>query len=91
MATPRRGEVWLVDLGMTAKVRPALVTRVPATDADRALVINNSAIREILLFRYRLMYRVESEQVGIVAFVHGARDFATWRQGPDLVLTRDAG
>ena len=38
MASPRRGEVWLVDLGMTAKVRPALVISVPATDADRALV-----------------------------------------------------
>lgn len=36
MAT--RGEVWLVDLGMTAKVRPALVLSVPPTDADRALV-----------------------------------------------------
>ena len=33
-----RGEVWLVDLGMTAKVRPALVLSVPPTDADRALV-----------------------------------------------------
>lgn len=33
-----RGEVWLVDLGMTAKVRPALVISVPPTDADRALV-----------------------------------------------------
>lgn len=38
MASPRRGEVWLVDLGMTAKVRPALVISVPAADADRALV-----------------------------------------------------
>jgi mRNA interferase MazF len=35
---PQRGEVWLVDLGMTAKVRPALVVSVPANDADRALV-----------------------------------------------------
>ena len=34
---PRRGEVWLVDLGMAAKVRPALVISVPADDADRAL------------------------------------------------------
>jgi len=34
---PRRGEVWLVDLGMAAKVRPALVISVPANDADRAL------------------------------------------------------
>ncbi len=38
MASPRRGEVWLVDLGITAKVRPALVISAPATDADRALV-----------------------------------------------------
>ena len=38
MKTPQRGEVWLVDLGMTAKVRPALVLSVPADDTDRALV-----------------------------------------------------
>ena len=38
MASPRRGEVWLVDLGMAAKVRPALVVSVPAADTDRALV-----------------------------------------------------
>jgi mRNA interferase MazF len=30
--------VWLVDLGMTAKVRPALVLSIPVQDADRALV-----------------------------------------------------
>jgi mRNA interferase MazF len=29
--------VWLVDLGMTAKVRPALVLSVPAETTDRAL------------------------------------------------------
>ena len=38
MTSPRRGEVWLVDLGMAAKVRPALVVSVPAGDTDRALV-----------------------------------------------------
>ncbi len=37
MSSPRRGEVWLVDLGMAAKVRPALVISVPAGDIDRAL------------------------------------------------------
>lgn len=36
--TAGRGELWLVDLGMAAKVRPALVMSVPADDADRALV-----------------------------------------------------
>ena len=38
MTSPQRGEVWLVDLGLAAKVRPALVLSVPAEDADRALV-----------------------------------------------------
>ena len=38
MKSPQRGEVWLVDLGMAAKVRPALVISVPADDSDRALV-----------------------------------------------------
>lgn len=38
MRVPQRGEVWLVDLGMAAKVRRALVISVPADDADRALV-----------------------------------------------------
>jgi mRNA interferase MazF len=30
MQSPQRGEVWFVDLGMAAKVRPALVLSVPA-------------------------------------------------------------
>ena len=38
MPEPRRGEVWLVDLGMAAKVRPALVLSIPADERDRALV-----------------------------------------------------
>lgn len=38
MTAPQRGELWLVDLGMAAKVRPAVVLSVPANDADRALV-----------------------------------------------------
>lgn len=38
MNEPKRGEVWLVDLGMAAKVRPCLVVSVPATEQDRALV-----------------------------------------------------
>ena len=36
--TPNRGEVWLVDLGMAAKIRPCLVLSIPADDEnDRAL------------------------------------------------------
>jgi mRNA interferase MazF len=36
--TPRRGEVWLFDLGMAEKVRPALVVSVDYGDLDRALI-----------------------------------------------------
>jgi len=38
MPNPNRGEVWLVDLGYAAKVRPCLVLSIPALDEDRALV-----------------------------------------------------
>ena len=37
MNIPNRGEVWLVDLGFTAKTRPCLVVSIPAEDQDRAL------------------------------------------------------
>ncbi|MCY3740204.1 MAG: type II toxin-antitoxin system PemK/MazF family toxin [Candidatus Poribacteria bacterium] len=38
MPKQKRGEVWLVDLGMVAKVRPCLVISTPALVRDRALV-----------------------------------------------------
>ncbi len=37
MPNARRGEVWLVDLGMTAKVRPAVIFNTPFRDDERAL------------------------------------------------------
>jgi mRNA interferase MazF len=33
-----RGSVWLVDLGMAAKVRPCLILSVPTAPQDRVLV-----------------------------------------------------
>lgn len=45
MPSARRGEVWLVDLGMAAKVRPALVITVAAEDQDRI----QTTIRRICL------------------------------------------
>ena len=38
MKRAQRGEVWLVDLGYLAKVRPGLVLSIPAEEQDRALV-----------------------------------------------------
>jgi mRNA interferase MazF len=37
MSRTGRGEVWLVDLGYVAKVRPCLVVSIPALNQDRAL------------------------------------------------------
>jgi mRNA interferase MazF len=37
MSLPTRGEVWLCDLGMIAKVRPVLVFSIPFGDSDYAL------------------------------------------------------
>lgn len=48
MNLPRRGEVWLVDFGMRAKVRPALILSVPFGDRDYALfhvVPHTTAVR----------------------------------------------
>jgi mRNA interferase MazF len=38
MSKANRGEVWLVDLGLVAKVRPCLVVSISIQDQDRALV-----------------------------------------------------
>src|ERR1035437_8305059 len=48
MPNARRGEVWLVDLGMTAKVRPTVIFNTPFCDDERALfaiVPHTSALR----------------------------------------------
>ena len=48
MTLPQRGEVWLADLGMTAKVRPVLVISVRFGEMDYALfhiVPHTTAVR----------------------------------------------
>jgi mRNA interferase MazF len=37
MNLPSRGEIWLCDLGLVAKVRPVLILSVPFGDEDYAL------------------------------------------------------
>jgi mRNA interferase MazF len=37
MPTPSRGEVWLTDLGIVAKVRPCVVLSVPLDPQDRVV------------------------------------------------------
>ncbi|MDX1945522.1 MAG: type II toxin-antitoxin system PemK/MazF family toxin [Pirellulaceae bacterium] len=38
MSRAKRGEVWIVDLGLAAKIRPCLVLSVPTDPQDRVLV-----------------------------------------------------
>ena len=48
MPNAKRGEVWLVDLGMAAKVRPAVIISVEFLDHERALygvMPNTTAVR----------------------------------------------
>ena len=42
--------------------------------------IGDPALRELAVYKYRLLYRIREDQVVIRAFLHGARDFSTWRQ-----------
>ena len=38
MPNPQRGEVWMVDFGIAAKVRPAVVLSIEYKDDDRAII-----------------------------------------------------
>lgn len=38
MPVPKRGEIWLANLGFVAKTRPVLVLSVPFSDSDYALI-----------------------------------------------------
>ena len=43
---PRHGEVWLVDMGMAAKTRPAIVLIADNLNAPRTLIIHISITRQ---------------------------------------------
>ena len=45
---PRHGEVWLVDLGMAAETRPAVVLIADNLDAPRSLIIHIPITRQNL-------------------------------------------
>jgi plasmid stabilization system protein ParE len=44
-------------------------------------------IRELLVGKYRMIYERFDDRVEILGFIHGARDFAKWRES----LPGDAG
>ena len=58
MPNPNRGEVWLVDLGYAAKVRPCLALSIPAADEDRALVTLVPHTTSMRLSRFEVAFKV---------------------------------
>jgi plasmid stabilization system protein ParE len=52
-----------------------------ATLSERGRIVperNQPGLREVFVFRYRLLYEVHPDLVRVVAFLHGARDFESW-------------
>jgi plasmid stabilization system protein ParE len=43
---------------------------------------DQSAVRELLFQSYRILYRVETERVVILAVIHGSRDLSRLRPRP---------
>jgi len=41
--------------------------------------LETPTIREVFVQRYRLIYDVHEARVEVLAFLHGARDFAKWQ------------
>ena len=65
MAAPDRGEVWVVDLGMTGKVRPCLVLSVPVGVQDRALVTLVAGTTSLRGTRFEVAVRARFLQTGV--------------------------
>jgi len=84
MPNARRGEVWFVDLGMTTKVRPAVIFNTPFRDDERALfaiVPHTTALRG---GRFEV-------PVNVLWLGNGAFDVQGLRHIPGSVLVRRLG
>ena len=65
MSAPERGEVWLVDLGMAAKVRPCLVLSIPVLDNERALATSIAHTTAQRSTRFEVPIRVHFLREGV--------------------------
>ena len=84
MPKARRGEIWIADLGMVAKVRPVLIMSVEYNEQERAVVtcvIRTTSVRGTA-------YEVPHESRGMPA---GAFDAQGLTSIPDVKLERRLG
>jgi mRNA interferase MazF len=65
MDKARRGEVWLVDLGLAAKVRPCLVLNIPFEEHERALVTLVAHTTSIRKTRFEVESQVRFLHTGV--------------------------
>jgi toxin ParE1/3/4 len=42
--------------------------------------LDDPTVREIFVYKYRLLYEVAPAQVTVLGFLHGSRDFSRWWQ-----------
>ncbi len=84
MAKPRRGEVWLVDLGMKAKTRPCLILSVEPAAADRDLATILAHTTQLTNSSYEVSLPVAFLQEG--AF--NCQDLYTVARGSKAFLKR---
>ena len=77
----RRGEIWLLDLGMIQKVRPVLILSAPYKDDERALVsyvIRTTSLRGT---EYEVLHKAPK-------FLEGVFDAQSIGTVPDVQLIR---
>lgn len=65
MPKQKRGEVWLIDLGMVAKVRPCLVISTPALIQDRALATVVTHTRSARGSRFEISIKTRFLDTGV--------------------------
>ena len=78
MATPQRGEVWLIDFGLAGKVRPALVISVGLRTKDRSLITVASHTTSLRRSSFEIAVRVSFLKSGAF-LVQGVTTFPTVR------------
>jgi mRNA interferase MazF len=64
MPKARRGEIWIADLGMVAKVRPVLVLSVPYEDNERAVVTCVIRTTSVRATPYEVAHQARGMQSG---------------------------
>jgi mRNA interferase MazF len=64
MPRARRGEVWQIDFGLAAKVRPALIYSVPFLDHERALYAVIPHTQSVRVTRFEVTSRLRGLEQG---------------------------